>query len=65
MDLESYLERIQYRGPVRPDLECLQAVHRRHVQAIPYEDLDVQLGRRLDLDPQRIRRKLIVDRRGG
>ena len=65
MDLESYLERIQYRGPVRPDLECLRALHRHHVQAIPYEDLDVQLGRPLDLDPQRIRRKLIVERRGG
>ena len=65
MDLESYLQRIQYSGPVRADLECLRAVHRHHVQSIPYEDLDVQLGRPLDLDPERIRRKLIVERRGG
>ncbi len=65
MDLDSYLERIRYKGPVRPDLDCLRAVHRHHVQAIPYEDLDVQLGRSLDLDPERIRRKLIIERRGG
>lgn len=65
MDLDNYLERIGYSGPVRPDLACLSAVHRHHVQSIPYEDLDVQLGRPLDLDPERIRRKLIVDRRGG
>lgn len=65
MNLESYLQRIQHSGPVRPDRECLRAVHRHHVQSIPYEDLDVQLGRPLDLDPVRIRRKLIVERRGG
>ncbi len=65
MELENYLQRIQYTGPVRPDLECLTAVHRHHVQSIPYEDLDVQLGRPLDLDLVRIRRKLIVERRGG
>ena len=65
MELDSYLRRIRYAGPVGPDLECLKAVHRHHVRSIPYEDLDVQLGRPLDLDPERIRRKLIVERRGG
>ena len=65
MNLDSYLQRIGYTGPVRPDLECLQAVHRHHIQAIPYEDLDVQLGRSMDLEPERIRRKLIVEQRGG
>lgn len=65
MDLDSYFERIGYAGPARPDLDCLSNVHRHHVQAIPYEDLDVQLGRPLDLDPARIRRKLINERRGG
>ncbi len=65
MDLATYLERIEHSDPVRPTLECFRSVHRHHVQSIPYEDLDVQLGRPLDLDPERIRRKLIVDRRGG
>jgi len=65
LELENYLQRIRYTGPVRSDLACLMAIHRHHVQSIPYEDLDVQLGRPLDLNLQRIRRKLIVERRGG
>jgi N-hydroxyarylamine O-acetyltransferase len=65
LELENYLQRIRYTGPVRPDLNCLMAIHRHHVQSIPYEDLDVQLGRPLDLNPERIRRKLILERRGG
>lgn len=65
MELENYLQRIQYTGPVRSDIDCLKAVHRHHVQSIPYEDLDVQLGRPLDLNTERIRRKLIVEQRGG
>ena len=50
MDLAAYLARIEHGGPVRPTLECFRSVHRHHAQSIPYEDLDVQLGRPLDLD---------------
>jgi N-hydroxyarylamine O-acetyltransferase len=65
LDLANYLQRIHYSGPVRPDLDCLRAIHRQHVRSIPYEDLDVQLGRPLDLNTERIRRKLIDEGRGG
>jgi N-hydroxyarylamine O-acetyltransferase len=65
MHLDGYLERIDYRGPVVPDLGCLTAIHRQHLLHIPYEDLDVQLGRTLDLDPQRIFEKIVERKRGG
>ena len=65
MKLDDYFARIDYRGPVAPDLACLRAIHRQHLLAIPYEDLDVQLGRPLDLDPERIFEKLVARRRGG
>lgn len=65
MKLHDYLARIEYRGPLATDLACLSAIHRQHLLAIPYEDLDVQLGRPLDLDPERIFEKIVTGRRGG
>jgi N-hydroxyarylamine O-acetyltransferase len=65
MNLQAYLDRIGYAGPVRVDLPTLAALHRHHLRAIPYENLDVQLGRPLDLDPAAAFEKLVVRRRGG
>ena len=65
MELAAYLERIGYAGPARPDLATLQAVHRAHLQAIPYENLDVQLGRPVSIDPAAAYDKIVRRRRGG
>lgn len=63
--LDEYLARIGHDGPVAADRATLRALHRRHSIAIPYEDVDVQLGERLDLDLDRIFDKLVTRRRGG
>lgn len=65
MKLDDYLARIEYQGPVAPTLSCLTEIHRQHLLTIPYEDLDVQLGRALNLDIQRTFEKIVVRRRGG
>ncbi len=65
MKLGPYFKRIGYAGPVRPDLETLAAVMRAHLFAIPFENLDVQLGREIKIDPERIFEKLVERRRGG
>ncbi len=65
MQLAAYLDRIGVRGGVTPDLVGLRALHRAHLQAISYENLDVQLGRAADLDPARIYRKIVEQGRGG
>jgi N-hydroxyarylamine O-acetyltransferase len=64
-DLDAYFERIGYAGPVAPTLETLNGVMHAHVQAIPFENLDVLLGRGIDLSPEGIHRKLVTGRRGG
>ena len=51
MDLQAYLDRIGFEGTPRRDLATLRALHSRHLLAIPYENLDVQLGRPLTRDP--------------
>src|SRR6185312_5860671 len=43
----------------------LHALTEAHAQAIPFENLDVILGRPIQLDLESLHRKLIVDRRGG
>lgn len=41
------------------------ALHRSHLYAIPYENLDIHLGRKLTLDPDHIYHKIVEERRGG
>ena len=64
-DLEAYLARIGYRGQQAPTLETLHAISLAHTQAIPFEALDVVLGRGIDLDPQAVEDKLVHRKRGG
>lgn len=65
MQLAAYFDRIGYGGSTLPTQETLFAIHRAQAQAIPYEGLDIQLGRPVDLDPARIFDKLVLRRRGG
>ena len=63
--LTGYFERIGYRGSPRADLETLRDLHRAHLAAIPFENLDVQLGRVPPLDVDAVFDKLVTRRRGG
>lgn len=63
--LAAYFARIGYTGTPRADLATLAALHRAHVQAIPFENLDVQLGKPPGLDPQAAFTKLVERGRGG
>jgi N-hydroxyarylamine O-acetyltransferase len=64
-DLARYFERINCRCPSWPDLAGLNAIVLAHVCSIPFESIDVLLGRPIDLDPARVEHKLLVERRGG
>jgi N-hydroxyarylamine O-acetyltransferase len=65
MNLDAYLDRIAFAGPARANLATLQALHRAHAAAIPFENLDVQLRRPISLEPTAIFDKLVTRRRGG
>jgi N-hydroxyarylamine O-acetyltransferase len=64
-DLGRYFERIEHRGPTTPSLANLNALIFAHVSHIPFENLDVLLGRPIVLDPAAVEHKLITLRRGG
>jgi N-hydroxyarylamine O-acetyltransferase len=64
-ELSRYFARIGYSGDTRASLTTLRALHRAHLLAIPYENLDIHLGVPLTLDPDRMFAKLVDDHRGG
>lgn len=64
-DLDAYLQRIGYTGERRPSLAVLRAVHRAHALSIPFENLDILLGRPIRIDSDSVQAKLVQARRGG
>ena len=65
LDLDAYFERIGYAGARTPTLETLRAIHLRHAQAIPFENLNPLLRWPVRLDAASLEQKLVRDRRGG
>ena len=65
MNLRTYLERIGYDLPARLDVETLFALHRTHLLAVPFENLDIHMGKPIQLNEQALWDKIIVRRRGG
>ncbi len=65
IDLDAYLARIGLKSRPAADPEGLAAVQRAHRLSIPFENLDVILGRGISLDPGAIFDKLVTRRRGG
>jgi N-hydroxyarylamine O-acetyltransferase len=64
-DINAYLDRIAYAGPTAPTLETLRALHRSHHLSVPFENLDIHLGREIVLDEQRQFDKIVTRQRGG
>ena len=64
-DREAYLERIGLSAPLQPDEEGLAQIVRAQGFCIPFENLDIQLGRGISLAPGDIFSKLVMSPRGG
>jgi len=65
LDLDAYLERIGWRGDVRPTFATLATLLDAHMTRIPFENLDVLLGRRIRIDLDGVQQKLVRAHRGG
>jgi N-hydroxyarylamine O-acetyltransferase len=64
-DLDAYLARIGYAGPRTSTLETLHGISLHHTTTIPFENLDVLLGRPVALTPEALMAKLVHAKRGG
>jgi N-hydroxyarylamine O-acetyltransferase len=65
MIVAEYLQRIGYSGLLDPSAETLRALHRAHMLAVPFENLDIHLGRPIVLELPRLYAKIVNQRRGG
>ncbi|MFB6807372.1 arylamine N-acetyltransferase [Streptomyces sp. NPDC056387] len=65
LDVQAYLDRLGVTGPLEPDAQTLRRLHRAHALTIPFENLDILLGRGIDLDVDVMQSKLLRSRRGG
>jgi len=65
MKLSRYLERIGYSGNVKPSVATLAALQEAHVHAVPFENLDVQLGHATSIGVEEAYEKIVGNTRGG
>jgi N-hydroxyarylamine O-acetyltransferase len=65
IDLDAYLARVGYTGPLAATAETLDGLHLAHSTRIPFENLDIFLGRPIRLDLESLQAKLVRGRRGG
>ncbi len=66
MDIDAYLDRINYHGSLTPGHETVAALQSTHMLSVPFENLDiVPLHRPIRLDVPALWEKIVVRRRGG
>jgi N-hydroxyarylamine O-acetyltransferase len=65
MNIASYLTRIGFNREPRADIETLRGLLRTHVLSVPFENLDVQLGRPVTTRVDDAYKKIVTEGRGG
>ena len=65
LDLDAYLGRIGYTGTAEPSETTLIALYTRHLATIRFENLDVFLRGRVNVDLESIQDKIVFRGRGG
>jgi arylamine N-acetyltransferase len=65
LDTEAYLRRLGVPDPGPPSVAALRALHAAHVERVPYEALEIQLGRPTTLDPHEAAERIVARSRGG
>ena len=65
MELEKYLERIGYKGDTEPSIGLLNALQKKHLLNVPFENLDIHYKIPIELDIENIFEKIVIKGRGG
>jgi N-hydroxyarylamine O-acetyltransferase len=64
-NLDSYFERINYKGSTEAGEDTLRDIHIAHTLNVPFENLDVFYRRPILLDGAPLYKKMVKERRGG
>jgi len=65
LDIAPYLHRIGFEGIPDLSIGTLRALHRAHVLNVPFENLDIHLGKTIGLEVATFYDKIVTRRRGG
>jgi arylamine N-acetyltransferase len=65
LDVPGYLRRLDVTDPGPPSIDALRALHAAHSTRIPYETLEIHLGRPTTVDPYESADRIVRRRRGG
>lgn len=65
MNIQAYLQRINYRGPIDPTALTLRELQLAHLLAVPFENLSIHSNEPIVLDDDALFDKIVSRRRGG
>ena len=65
MDVDAYLNRINYNGPRDVNAETLRALQVAHLMSVPFENLSIHANEAIVLDEDALFTKIVDQRRGG
>lgn len=65
MNVEAYLKRINYSGPLTCTPETLRELQVAHLTAVPFENLSIHAGEPIVLEDEALFKKIVDDQRGG
>jgi N-hydroxyarylamine O-acetyltransferase len=65
MEIDKYLKRISHNLPIEISLGGFTSLHLQHLYSIPFENLDIHIGRKIVLDFENIYNKIVMNNRGG
>lgn len=65
MDIDSYLKRINYHGPLKPDAQTLEVLQVAHLLTVPFENLSIHWDEPVVLEDGALFDKVVNRRRGG
>lgn len=65
MDTTKYLDRIGYHSEIKATKDVLFLLQQKHLLSIPFENLDIHYGAKIELELQNIFEKVVINKRGG
>ncbi len=65
MDIPTYLQRIDYHGPLAPTADNLRRLQLAHLLTVPFENLSIHSGEPVVLNDEALFDKIVTRRRGG
>ncbi|MEM7342702.1 MAG: arylamine N-acetyltransferase [Chloroflexota bacterium] len=65
MNLQAFFNRINYNGDTTPNFETLSQLQQAFLLAVPFENLNIHMGRKITIDLEQFYAKIVGERRGG